>query len=50
MFDDVAARYDITNDVLSLGQARLWRKEVAKAVRGSSGGGVRFSALLRTAS
>ncbi|WP_078863472.1 MULTISPECIES: demethylmenaquinone methyltransferase [unclassified Streptomyces] len=32
MFDDVAAKYDLTNDVLSLGQARLWRKEVAKAV------------------
>ncbi|MFI8102206.1 demethylmenaquinone methyltransferase [Streptomyces sp. NPDC086023] len=32
MFDGVAANYDITNDVLSLGQARLWRKEVAKAV------------------
>nr|WP_223185499.1 demethylmenaquinone methyltransferase [Streptomyces sp. CBMA152] len=32
MFDDVAANYDLTNDVLSLGQARLWRKEVAKAV------------------
>lgn len=32
MFDDVAARYDLTNDVLSLGQARLWRKEVERAV------------------
>jgi demethylmenaquinone methyltransferase/2-methoxy-6-polyprenyl-1,4-benzoquinol methylase len=32
MFDDVADRYDLTNDVLSLGQARGWRKEVAKAV------------------
>lgn len=32
MFDDVAERYDLTNDVLSLGQTRLWRKEVAKAV------------------
>ncbi|TFI22200.1 demethylmenaquinone methyltransferase [Streptomyces sp. 4R-3d] len=32
MFDDVAVKYDLTNDVLSLGQARLWRKEVAKAV------------------
>ncbi|WP_119286098.1 demethylmenaquinone methyltransferase [Streptomyces sp. YIM 130001] len=32
MFDDVAERYDLTNDVLSLGQSRLWRKEVAKAV------------------
>ncbi|PVE11613.1 ubiquinone/menaquinone biosynthesis methyltransferase [Streptomyces scopuliridis RB72] len=33
MFDDVAEKYDLTNDVLSLGQARLWRKEVAKAVK-----------------
>ncbi|MER7145956.1 demethylmenaquinone methyltransferase [Streptomyces xanthochromogenes] len=32
MFDDVAAHYDLTNDVLSLGQARLWRKAVAQAV------------------
>ncbi|MFF1558925.1 demethylmenaquinone methyltransferase [Streptomyces sp. NPDC058279] len=32
MFDGVAANYDLTNDVLSLGQARLWRREVAKAV------------------
>ncbi|MFB6807333.1 demethylmenaquinone methyltransferase [Streptomyces sp. NPDC056387] len=32
MFDGVAANYDLTNDVLSLGQSRLWRKEVAKAV------------------
>ncbi len=32
MFDDVAARYDLTNDVLSLGQTRLWRRAVAHAV------------------
>jgi demethylmenaquinone methyltransferase/2-methoxy-6-polyprenyl-1,4-benzoquinol methylase len=32
MFDDVAARYDLTNDVLSLGQTRLWRKAVTKAI------------------
>jgi demethylmenaquinone methyltransferase/2-methoxy-6-polyprenyl-1,4-benzoquinol methylase len=32
MFDDVAAKYDLTNDVLSLGQTRLWRKAVARAV------------------
>jgi demethylmenaquinone methyltransferase/2-methoxy-6-polyprenyl-1,4-benzoquinol methylase len=32
MFDDVAARYDLTNDVLSLGQTRLWRRAVAQAV------------------
>ncbi len=32
MFDHVAERYDLTNDVLSLGQDRIWRKEVARAV------------------
>ncbi|MGZ4608739.1 MAG: demethylmenaquinone methyltransferase, partial [Actinomycetes bacterium] len=32
MFDAVAARYDLTNDVLSLGQTRLWRRSVARAV------------------
>lgn len=32
MFDAVAARYDLTNDVLSLGQTRLWRRAVARAV------------------
>jgi len=32
MFDDVAARYDLTNDVLSLGQTRLWRRAVNSAV------------------
>ena len=32
MFDHVAARYDLTNDVLSLGQTRLWRRAVARAV------------------
>ncbi|GAA0396268.1 demethylmenaquinone methyltransferase [Streptomyces luteireticuli] len=37
MFDDVAAKYDLTNDVISLGQARLWRKAVAKAVEARPG-------------
>ena len=32
MFDDVAARYDLTNDVLSLGQDRRWRRLVREAV------------------
>src|SRR4051812_24425908 len=32
MFDDVAERYDLTNDVLSLGQDRLWRRAGLKAV------------------
>ncbi|HMM95526.1 demethylmenaquinone methyltransferase [Phycicoccus sp.] len=31
MFDDVASRYDVTNDVLSLGQDRLWRRAVVAA-------------------
>src|SRR3546814_11610483 len=32
MFDAVARRYDITNDVLSMGQDRRWRKDVIRAV------------------
>lgn len=32
MFDDVAKRYDVTNDVLSFGQDRLWRRAVERAV------------------
>ena len=32
MFDDVAKRYDITNDILSLGQDRRWRTIVLDAV------------------
>ena len=32
MFDAVARRYDLTNDVLSLGQDRRWRKVVVAAV------------------
>lgn len=37
MFDDVAERYDVTNDVLSLGQDRLWRRAVVKAVEAQPG-------------
>ncbi|WP_340540855.1 demethylmenaquinone methyltransferase [Nocardioides sp. GXZ039] len=32
MFDAVARRYDVTNDVLSLWQDRRWRREVLAAV------------------
>jgi demethylmenaquinone methyltransferase / 2-methoxy-6-polyprenyl-1,4-benzoquinol methylase len=32
MFDGVAACYDKTNDLLSFGQARLWRTAVRKAI------------------
>ncbi len=32
MFDAVARRYDLTNDVLSMGQDRRWRGEVVVAV------------------
>ena len=37
MFDGVAERYDLTNDVLSLGQTRLWRRAVARAVDAKPG-------------
>ncbi|MEZ0577860.1 demethylmenaquinone methyltransferase [Nocardioides sp. MH1] len=37
MFDAVAKRYDITNDVLSFGQDRRWRREVLEAVDPSYG-------------
>jgi demethylmenaquinone methyltransferase / 2-methoxy-6-polyprenyl-1,4-benzoquinol methylase len=32
MFDFVADRYDITNDILALGQTRRWRRAVHRAV------------------
>ncbi len=32
MFDAVAKKYDVTNDVLSFGQTRTWRKAVVAAI------------------
>jgi demethylmenaquinone methyltransferase / 2-methoxy-6-polyprenyl-1,4-benzoquinol methylase len=32
MFDDVARRYDLTNDILSLGQDRRWRRKVVRMI------------------
>ena len=32
MFDHVAARYDLTNDVLSAGQTRVWRRALVDAI------------------
>ncbi len=37
MFDGVAQRYDLTNDVLSLGQDRRWRTAVIDAVAPRAG-------------
>jgi len=37
MFDLVADRYDLLNDTLSLGQDRLWRRAVARAVGAGPG-------------
>jgi demethylmenaquinone methyltransferase/2-methoxy-6-polyprenyl-1,4-benzoquinol methylase len=37
MFDQVAERYDLLNDVLSLGQDRFWRRSAARAVSAGPG-------------
>ena len=37
MFDDVAAKYDVTNDILSLGQDRRWRQAVVEALDPQAG-------------
>lgn len=37
MFDDVAERYDVTNDLLSLGQDRLWRRAVVTSLEARPG-------------
>jgi demethylmenaquinone methyltransferase / 2-methoxy-6-polyprenyl-1,4-benzoquinol methylase len=37
MFDELAGRYDLLNDVLSAGQVRSWRRVVARAVGARAG-------------
>lgn len=37
MFDGIAENYDLVNDVISLGQDRIWRKAVVNAVEAYSG-------------
>jgi demethylmenaquinone methyltransferase/2-methoxy-6-polyprenyl-1,4-benzoquinol methylase len=37
MFDALAGRYDLINDLLSAGQVRLWRRVVARAVAARAG-------------
>ncbi|MEI7452853.1 MAG: demethylmenaquinone methyltransferase [Actinomycetes bacterium] len=37
MFDGVAQRYDLANDVLALGQTRIWRRAVVAAIKPQPG-------------
>ncbi|MFC4222765.1 class I SAM-dependent methyltransferase [Lysinibacter cavernae] len=37
MFDEVSPRYDLTNDVLSVGNSRLWRVSTTRAVQPRKG-------------
>jgi demethylmenaquinone methyltransferase / 2-methoxy-6-polyprenyl-1,4-benzoquinol methylase len=37
MFDAVAGRYDLMNDILSMGQVRLWRKRVQRILQAGPG-------------
>jgi demethylmenaquinone methyltransferase/2-methoxy-6-polyprenyl-1,4-benzoquinol methylase len=37
MFDAVAARYDLVNDLISLGQTRRWRRLVVSGINAKSG-------------
>ena len=37
MFDAIAGRYDLLNDLLSMGQVRLWRRAVARITEARPG-------------
>src|SRR6516164_2012886 len=37
MFDGIADRYDLLNDILSAGQVRLWRRAVARIIGAGPG-------------
>ena len=37
MFDQVAARYDLTNDFMTFGQHRIWRRCLSKVVAARPG-------------
>ena len=37
MFDALAGRYDMMNDILSMGQVRLWRKRVQRVLQAGPG-------------
>jgi len=37
MFDAVAGRYDMMNDIMSMGQVRLWRKHVQRVLQARPG-------------
>ncbi|MFT4148481.1 MAG: demethylmenaquinone methyltransferase [Micrococcaceae bacterium] len=37
MFDGVAEKYDVTNDILSFGQDRVWRKKVVNTLNMKAG-------------
>lgn len=37
MFDSVAGRYDLMNDIAALGQVRMWRRRMVEAVEPTAG-------------